>query len=207
MSVMNKIFFRFVFGAMGCGKTSQLTGDYYSNVCEGKNVLIVKHGVDSKGEDCIETRGGTKIKANFVLKDNDNIYELICKYLYDNPIDLILVDEIEFMSEEQIIQLSRIVDNLGIPVIAYGIITDFKGKMFPGAILAMEYADDFKYLPVECSCGNLKNRNMRLENGVPVFDGEQVSIDGVGNTTYVSKCRACYTREKRKVLRRVEVDI
>lgn len=199
MCNVRKKFFRFVFGAMGCGKTSVLVGDYYSNVSEGREVIIVKPKIDSKGGKSIETRSGTKLKATFVLGENDNIYNLVSEYLYGNILNLVLVDEIEFLTDDQIIQLSKIVDKLEIPVIGYGIITDFQGKMFPGTKTVMEWADDFKYLPIECCCGNYKNRNMRLNNGVPVFNGEQVSIDGVGEITYKSICRACYEKEQIKV--------
>ena len=191
----NRATFKFVFGAMGCGKTAKLTGDYYSKVSELKDVIIIKPMIDKKGDNCVVTRSGTKLEATFVLGMNDNVYDLVSNYLYDNTLDFVLVDEIEFLTKEQIIQLSKIVDRLGITVIGYAIITDFLGNMFPGAIHVMEWADDFEYLPIECSCGNLKNRNMRLINGVPVFEGEQVAIDGV-DSEYKSVCRTCYEKAK-----------
>lgn len=194
---MNKISFKFYFGAMGCGKTAKLTGDYYSKVCELKEVIIVKPKIDKKGDKNIVTRSGSKLEATFVLDKQDNVYDLVSTYLYENTLDFVLVDEIQFLTKEQIEQLSKIVDKLGITVIGYGIITDFKGDMFPGAISVMKWADDFEYLPVECGCGNLKTRNMRLINGMPVFEGEQVSIDGI-DSEYKSVCRACYEKERSK---------
>lgn len=199
----NRVTFKFVFGAMGCGKTSRLVGDYYSKVCEGKDVIVIKPKVDTKGDNCIVTRGNNKIEVAFTVGNDDNIYDLITTYLFENTLDYLLVDEIEFFTEEQIVQLSKIVDKLGITVIGYAIITDFKGKMFPGAISVMEWADDFEYLPIECGCGNLKNRNMRIEDGSPIFEGEQVSIDGVNSVEYKSVCRACYEREKNKVKKKL----
>lgn len=193
----NRATFKFVFGAMGCGKTAKLTGDYYSKVSELKDVIIVKPKIDTKGDNYIVTRGGTKLEATFVLDKDDNVYDLVSNYLYENTLDFVLVDEIEFLTEEQIIQLSKIVDRLGITVIGYAIITDFLGKMFPGAISVMEWADDFEYLPIECSCGNLKNRNMRIVNGAPVFEGDQIAIDGV-DSEYKSVCRSCYEKAKVK---------
>ena len=198
---MKRAYFKFVFGVMGSGKTARLRGDYYSKVGELRDVAIVKPLLDKKGDNCIVARDGSKLEAKFVIDRNDNIYNLVTEYLFENALDFILVDEIEFLSEEQIIQLSKIVDKLDITVIGYGIITDFQGKMFPGAINVMEWADDFEYLPVECSCGNLKNRNMRLIGKEPVFEGEQVSIDGF-DSTYKSVCRACYEKEKSNVRRR-----
>ena len=192
-----KNYFKFYFGAMGCGKTAKLTGDYYSKTCELKEVIIVKPKIDTKGDKNIVTRSGSQLEATFVLGKEDNIYNLVSTYLFENNLDFVLVDEIQFLQEDQIKQLSKIVDKLGITVIGYGLITDFQGKMFPGAITTMEWADDFEYLKVECSCGNLKNRNMRLVNGIPVFEGEQVSIDGI-DAEYKSVCRTCYEKEKSK---------
>lgn len=194
---MNQARFKFVFGAMGCGKTAKLRGDYYSKVSENFNTIIVKPKIDTKGDNCIETRDGDRLEATFVLDKEDNVYHLISDYLFEHLLHYVLVDEIEFLTKEQIVQLSKVVDRLGIHVIGYGIITDFVGKMFPGAICVMEWADDFEYLPSQCSCGNWKIRNMRLENGEPVFTGEQVAIDG-GDSAYKPVCRECYEREKNK---------
>ena len=200
--IMSKAYFEFVFGAMGCGKTSELRGNYYSKVGELFEVVIVKPSKDKKGEEYIVARDGSKLKVDFLLNDSDNIYDLISSYLFDNNLDYILVDEIQFLNEEQIIQLSRIVDKLGINVVGYGIITDFCGHMFEGAIHVMEWADKFSYLDSQCSCGNLKIRNMRLYNGEAVFEGEQVAIDGV-DFNYKSVCRECYLKEKNKVKKKI----
>ena len=200
---MSRAHFKFVFGVMGCGKTSELRGDYYSKVGELFEVVIVKPSKDKKGEEYIVSRDGSKLKVDFLLDDNDNIYDLISGYLFENNLDFILVDEIQFLNEEQIIQLSRIVDKLGINVIGYGIITDFLGRMFPGAIHVMEWADSFSYLDSQCSCGNTKTRNMRLYNGKAIFEGEQVAIDGV-DFEYKSVCRECYLKEKNKVKKKIK---
>lgn len=199
---MNQARFKFVFGAMGCGKTAKLRGDYYSKVSEQFHTIIIKPKIDIKGDRCIETRDGGKLEATFVLDKEDNVYNLISSYLFDNVLDYVLVDEIEFLTEAQIVQLSKVVDRLGIHVVGYGIITDFVGKMFPGAIYVMEWADDFEYLPSQCSCGNWKIRNMRLANGEAVFDGEQVAIDGV-DFTYKPVCRECYEKEKGKSKKKI----
>lgn len=199
---MTRNTFKFCFGAMGCGKTNELIGDYYKKISALKEVIVIKPKIDKKGENFIIARSGIKIETTFVIDKNENIYDLITKYLYENQLDYILVDEIQFFTEEHIKQLSKIVTQLGISIIGYGIITDFQGKMFPGAINAMEYADDFKYLTSECKCGNLINRNMRVENGKPVFEGTQVSIDGV-DSKYIPTCISCYEKEKAKANKRI----
>lgn len=199
---MNRGYFKFCFGAMGCGKTQKLQGDYYSKVEDGFEVIVVKPFSDKKGGKNTITRSNSILETKFTFKKEDNIYLLISEYLLENNLDFILVEEIQFLTSQQIVQLANIVDKLGITVIGYGILTDFLGNMFPGAITAMEQADEFEYLKRQCSCGNLKIRNMRLKNGNPVFEGEQVAIDGV-DAEYKPVCRSCYEKEKNKAKKRL----
>ena len=103
---MNTSHFKFVFGAMGCGKTARLRGDYFSKVGDNFEAIIVKPKIDTKGDRCIETRDGSKLEAKFVLGKEDNIYQLVTEYLFENTLDFIFVDEIEFLTEEQIIQIN-----------------------------------------------------------------------------------------------------
>lgn len=197
--MMRDASFKFCFGAMGCGKTAKLRGDYYAKMGDGFSCIVVKPRLDTKGDDCIITRDGSKLQVTFSFDKDDNIYELVSNYLYDNVLDYVLVDEIQFLEVEQIVQLSRIVDKLGVSIIGYGIITDFLGKMFPGAEAVFCYADDFCYLRRDCSCGRPKIRNMRLVDGRPVFEGEQIEIDLGKEVTYQPVCRSCYERERGKV--------
>ena len=158
---MHKNSFKFCFGAMGCGKTNELIGDYYKKTTIEKEVIVIKPKTDKKGDNCIVARNGIKVETTFVVDTTENIYDLITKYLYENQLDYILVDEIQFFGEEHIKQLSKIVTQLGISIIGYGIITDFQGKMFPGAIHVMEYADNFKYLPSELPLIFSRNCSLR----------------------------------------------
>jgi thymidine kinase len=169
----------------------------YSKKEDGFSVVVMKPFVDKKGGESITSRDKSEYKVDFVIRDEDNIYNIISRYLIDNNLDFILVDEAQFLGKHHIDELSDIVDILGISVICYGLRTDFKGELFEGSKRLFEVSDTFIELERQCSCGKKKIYNMRMENGIPVFSGEQIAIDGV-EATYESKCRSCYKRMKRK---------
>ena len=199
----NQATLTFCFGAMGCGKTRKLQGDYYSKVEDGFETIIIKPIIDKKGDANTLARDGSSIKAEFLINNEDNIYLLISKYLLDNNLDFILVDEAQFLSSNHVDELSNIVDILGINVICYGLRTDFRGYLFEGSKRLFEVSDHLQEINRQCHCGNNKIYNMRLENGVPVFDGTQIAIDGI-DATYKSICRKCYKNEKKKVMKKIK---
>lgn len=193
-------YLKFCFGAMGCGKTRKLQGDYYSKMEDGFEVIVIKPSIDTKGENTTLARDGGMIPTDFLIRKEDNIYLIIANYLIEHNLDFILVDEAQFLEPNQIEQLSDIVDVLGINVICYGLRTDFKGELFAGSKRLFEMADPIEVITRQCSCGNNKIYNMRLENEIPVFEGEQIAIDGI-DATYQSVCRKCYKNAKKKVLK------
>lgn len=197
--MLENVNLKFCYGAMGCGKTRKLQGDYYSKKEDGFDVIIIKPQIDKKADDSTLARDGKKIKATFLIAPKEDIYFLIAKYLIDHNLDFILVDEAQFLTKEQVDQLSDIVDVLGINVICYGLRTDFLGELFPGSKRLFETADPIESITRQCSCGKNKTYNMRLENGTPVFSGEQIAIDGI-DATYESVCRKCYKNAKKRVL-------
>ena len=184
-------YLKFCFGAMGCGKTRKLQGDYYSKVEDGFQTIVMKPIIDKKGDEHTLARDGGTIKTDLLIKNKDNIYKIIAEHLIENNLDFILVDEAQFLEPHHVEELSDIVDILGINVICYGLRTDFKGELFPGSKRLFEMADKLVEIKRQCSCGNNKIYNMRLENNIPVFDGEQIAIDGI-DATYESVCRNCY---------------
>lgn len=188
---------KFFYGAMGCGKTRKLQGDYYSKVEDGFEVIIIKPIIDTKGDNNTLARDGSKFETKFLIKKKDNIYSMIANYLTENNLDFILVDEAQFLNKHHVDELSDIVDILGVNVLCYGLRTDFKTNLFEGSKRLFEISTELEPIDRQCSCGNKKIFNMRLENGVPVFDGEQIAIDGV-DALYKSVCRNCYKNAKKK---------
>lgn len=197
--MMRQAYLKFCYGAMGCGKTRKLQGDYYSKIEDGFDAIIMKPIIDTKGDAKTLARDGNMLDVSFLIKKEDNIYLMIAKYLLDYNLDFILVDEAQFLEAHHVEELSDVVDILGISVICYGLRTDFKGELFEGSKRLFEMADPLEGISRQCSCGNNKIYNMRLENGIPVFLGKQVAIDGV-DATYESVCRKCYKDAKKKVL-------
>ena len=187
----------FYYGAMGCGKTRELLKVMHSKTEDGFNVVIMKPQIDKKGGDSVSSIDESTCKVDFLIKKEDNIYLEISKYLIDNNLDFILVDEAQFLETHHIDELSDIVDILGISVICYGLKADFKGNLFIGSKRLLEISDNIIEMERQCSCGRKKIYNMRVINGIPVFEGEQVAIDGV-EATYEATCRSCYKKLKKK---------
>ncbi len=186
----------YYYGAMGCGKTRELLKTLYSKREDGFSAIILKPKLDKKGENYIVSRDNNKCKVDFLVTEKDNIYNYICKYIIDNNLDFILVDEAQFLNTHHIDELSDVVDILDISVICYGLKTDFKGNLFEGSKRLLEISDNIIEIKRQCSCGNKKIYNVRMEDGIPVFDGDQIMIDGV-EATYEAKCRKCYKKLKK----------
>lgn len=184
-------------GAMGCGKTRKLLGEYHGKIEDGFNVIVLKPKVDKKGDDTVISRDGGNVIVNFLIDSDDNIYMKICEYVYSNNLDYILIDEAQFLSSRQIDELAMIVDTLKIDVICYGLRTDFRGILFEGSKRLLEIADPVEFLSRTCTCGNNKIFNIRLVDGEAVFEGEQVAIDGI-DAKYESVCRKCYQKIRKK---------
>lgn len=191
-------YLKFCYGAMGCGKTRKLQGDYYSKLEDGFEVIVIKPIIDKKGDSNTLARDGGKIDTSFLIRKEDNIYINIANYLINHNLDFILVDEAQFLEAHHVEELADIVDILGISVICYGLRTDFKGYLFEGSKRLFEMADPLEAIVRQCSCGNNKIYNMRLYDGVPVFEGEQIAIDGI-EATYESVCRKCYKDAKKRI--------
>lgn len=197
---MAKLYFKF--GAMKSGKTRDLIKTWYNYREKGLSIIIIKPGVDKKGGENILSRANEELKADYILPNEINIYELISRHIVDNNLDAILVDEAQFLSPNQIDQLSDIVDNFQIPVMCYGLRADAMGHLFPGSQRLFEIADVLEELKAICKCGEKATHNLRLyrnANGksVPVFEGPQVSIDGM-EYDYDSVCRPCYKKLRKE---------
>ena len=189
----------FNFGPMGCGKTRELLKVLHSKKEDNFYVAILKPKIDKKGEDYIVSRDDNKYKVDFLVDPNDNIYLEVCKYIINNNLDFLLVDEAQFLTAKQVDELSDIVDNLNITVICYGLKTDFMSNLFEGSKRLIEISDNIKEIERQCRCGGKKNINMRIIEGIPVFEGDQIMIDGV-EAEYEAKCRKCYKKLKKSII-------
>lgn len=189
---MAKLYFRY--GAMGSGKSIDLLKVAYNYEERGGSVYLLTAGIDdrySKGK--ITTRIGISKEAN-VFDKNVNLYESILK-LEDKP-DCILVDEAQFLSKENVKELSDIVDFLNIPVICYGLRSDFRGELFEGSEALLKCADKIEEIKTICECGKKATYNLRLIDGKPTILGNQILIGG--NESYISVCRKCYKQKTGK---------
>lgn len=198
----------FKFAAMNAGKTLSIIATYYSYKQQGlEKILILKPSSDTKGDKNIISRNGNTIAVDFLIDEKDNICEKLAYTLVTNDIECIIVDEAQFLKEEQIKQLSDIVDYHGIDVICYGLRADFQGNLFPGSIGLFQYADIIEPLDLKarCRCGEIAIMNTRKVDGQFVFEGKQVAIDGEANISYESLCRKCYKEEQKKYLEKNKI--
>lgn len=185
---MSKLYFRY--GAMGSGKTIDLLKVAYNYKERGQKVIIFTAKIDNRYEvGKITTRIG--IQADALIFDNETNFYRQIKQLEEKP-DCILIDESQFLNRKQVLQLSDVVDFLDIPVICYGLRSDFQMKFFTGSGPLMEMADKIEEIKTICECGKKATINMRMINGVPTTTGSQVLIGG--NDSYKSVCRKCYKK-------------
>ena len=202
---MAKLYFRY--GAMGCGKTRDIIKVWYNYHEKGKEAIIIKPIIDTKGSDKIISRDQSELKTDYLIGQNDNIYDIICKHIYNYNLDCILVDEAQFFLKHHIRELVDVVDELNIPVICYGLRADFQDNLFPGSAALFAYADIIEEMKTICECGEGATRNVRFVNGEVVFTGDQVAIDGKEQVTYTSMCRKCRNKlekETNKVKRKIK---
>ena len=197
---MSKLYFRH--GAMNSGKSTALLQAAHNYEERNQHVLLAKPAVDKKGEKDIVSRLGVTRSVDLLLTPDMNLRESFWdlaneRAKQDQPIACLLIDESQFLTEEQVDQALElaVIDN--IPVLAYGIRTDFQTKSFPGSRRLLEIAHSLEELKTICRCGKKAMFNGRLFDGRFVFDGEQVAIDGV-EVTYESLCADCYFQERSK---------
>ena len=192
---MSKLYFRY--GAMNSGKSTALLQAAYNYEERSQHVLIAKPSVDSKGDKSIISRLGVSRDVDFLITPNQNLREKFASEAEtlnraeNKKIACLLLDEAQFLTPEQVDQCLEIAVLDGVPVLAYGIRTDFKTLSFPGSKRLLEISHSLEELKTICRCGRKAMFNGRLLNGVFVFDGEQVAIDG-DQVTYESLCANCY---------------
>lgn len=185
---MAKLYFKY--GAMGSSKTAQALITKYNYEENGLKVWLLKPSADTRdGEDILRSRIGLQAKVEVATPDCD-VYTRF-RQTRKGCCDIIIVDECQFLTPEQIDQLRAIVNDFDIPVICFGLRTDFQTKLFPGSRRLMEIADTFDEIKTICDCGNKAIVNARIdENGHIVTEGAQVVLGG--NDSYIAMCHRCY---------------
>jgi thymidine kinase len=202
---MAKLYFRY--GAMNSGKSTALLQAAHNYEERGHEVLLAKPGVDTKAGRAILSRLGVDRQVDFVVGEQDDVVALFAEHRARTrartglDVSCLLVDESQFLTAEQVNDLLRIATLEKIPVICYGIRTDFQTAAFPGSRRLLEIAHSLEELKTICRCGRKAVFNARTVDGDFTFDGAQVAIDGV-EVGYESLCAACYLRESGGVLTR-----
>lgn len=195
MNRIGKLYFRY--GTMGSAKTALLLTQAYNFEERGMQYLCMKPIIDDREKDnVIRSRIGIERKCEWIYPDTD-IYAMISQLYHSTGVikDWILIDESQFLREQQIDQLSRIVDDFGTNVVCYGLRTDFQSRMFEGSRRLFELADSIDEIKSTCSCGRKTIINARIDReGNIVTDGAQVEIGG--DDKYVALCRSCWRNRR-----------
>ena len=173
---------------MNAGKTTTLVQSAYNYRERGMNTLVLKPEIDERySSSIVRSRIGLETDAK-TISAKDNLFLLIEEKNRENRLSCVLLDEAQFLTKFQVFSLGDIVDKLEIPVLAYGLRSDFRGELFEGSMHLLAWADELVEIKTICHCGKKAGMVLRLdENGEPVNIGDQVKIGG--NDIYVSVCR------------------
>ena len=186
---MAKLYFKY--GAMGSSKTAQALITKYNYEENDMQVWLLKPSADTRdGKATIRSRIGLEAECEVAAPDTD-IYARYRDGFPDGR-DAIIVDECQFLTVEQIDQLRAIVDDFQVPVMCFGLRTDFLTRLFPGSARLMELADCIEEIKTMCDCGCKATVNARISDGYIVTEGAQVVLGG--NDCYIAMCHRCYVR-------------
>ena len=194
---MAKLYFKY--GAMGSSKTAQALITKYNYEENDMKVWLIKPSADTRdGAAIIRSRIGLEAKCEIATPDTD-IYERF-RATRMGACDVIIADECQFLTISQIDQLRAIVNDFSVPVLCFGLRTDFVTKLFPGSLRLMELADCIEEIKTMCDCGAKATVNARISDGYIVTEGAQVVLGG--NDSYIAMCHRCYIRgirERKKI--------
>jgi thymidine kinase len=181
----------FYYSAMNAGKSTTLLQSAFNYRERGMDPVILTAAIDDRqGVGKVSSRIGLQADA-YVFDASKDVFDLIQSLNTDKKRHCVLVDESQFLSKEQVMQLTDVVDELGIPVLCYGLRNDFRGELFTGSQYLLAWADKLVELKTVCHCGRKANHVLRTDaNGEAISDGNQVEIGG--NDRYVSVCRKHY---------------
>lgn len=200
---MSKLYFRY--GAMNCGKSTNLLQVAYNYEERGMRIIIIKPKTDTKGGNSVVSRLGFSREADILISRDMSIFhevqENIKKY---GELHCILVDEVQFLNKEHIDELFKLAVKLDIPTICYGLRTDFQMNGFEGSERLLLIAHSIEELKTICACGKKAILNGRKIGDKFVFEGEQVAIDMEGDVKYESLCPKCYMKYKEEFFKNPE---
>ena len=186
---MAKLYFKY--GAMGSSKTAQALITKYNYEENDLQVWLIKPSADTRdGAAILRSRIGLEAQVEVIPPEVD----IYAPFLGDKArrSDVIIVDECQFLTEKQIDQLRNIVNEHNIPVLCFGLRTDFQTRLFPGSRRLMELADCIEEIKTMCDCGAKATVNARINDGYIVTEGAQVVLGG--NDSYIAMCHKCYIR-------------
>ena len=194
---MAKLYFKY--GAMGSSKTAQALITKYNYEENDMQVWLIKPSADTRdGADLLRSRIGLQAAVE-VMTPEHNIYEHYAARQNGNC-HVVIVDECQFLTERQVEQLRAVVDDFQVPVLCFGLRTDFRTRLFPGSSRLMELADCIEEIKTMCDCGAKATVNARISDGYIVTEGAQVVLGG--NDSYIAMCHRCYIhgiREHKKI--------
>ena len=178
----------FYYSSMNAGKSTSLLQSSYNYKERGMNTLIMAPLLDNRfGGGKVSSRIGIEAEAT-TFGNETNLFDVIEASLKTEPLHCVLIDEAQFLTRDQVFQLTDVSDKLHIPVLAYGLRTDFQGEPFEGSKYLLAWADTLKELKAICHCGTKATMVLRLDGeGNAVTEGSQVEIGG--NDRYISMCR------------------
>ena len=185
---MAKLYFKY--GAMGSSKTAQALITKYNYEENDMSVWLIKPSADTRdGADILRSRIGLQAQVEVMTPATD-IFDRFTQ-TQQGKCDVVIVDECQFMTPDQVDQLRAIVNEYAVPVLCFGLRTDFQTKLFPGSLRLMELADVIEEIKTMCDCGAKATINARIDgNGYIVTQGAQVVLGG--NDSYIAMCHRCY---------------
>ncbi len=193
---MSKLYFRY--GAMNCGKSTALMQVAHNYEENNKRVVVIKSSLDTKAGNNLQSRIGIERKVDILLPYSKSLEKYYDEW--NNNIDCILVDEAQFLSTKQVEELWFVTKMYDIPVICYGLKTNFQSHLFEGSTRLLELADEIEELITICECGKRAKFNARFVNNKFTLEGDSIVIDGSNNeVTYKPMCGKCYILNKNKL--------
>ncbi|EAQ27705.1 thymidine kinase [Erythrobacter sp. NAP1] len=182
----------FYYSSMNAGKSTTLLQADFNYRERGMRTMLWTAALDTRSEGMVRSRIGLEAGAHLYTPQTDLLAAISAAH-EDTPLDCVLLDEAQFLTEEQVWQLAALADEKGIPVLCYGIRTDFLGKLFPGSAALLGIADALVELKAVCHCGRKASMNLRvMEDGTPVSEGAQTEIGG--NDRYLALCRKHFSK-------------